>query len=99
MTAVSKIVYFNMLDDIFNEYLNTVHRTRTMIPIDVTSDFYAKYNEGCNETKPKLKAGDRVRISKYKNIFAKEYTQIGQKKLLLLVKLRIEFRGLMLLVL
>ena len=75
MTAVSKNVYFNMLDDIFNKYLNTVHRTRTMIPIDVTFDFYAKYNEGSNETKPKIKVRDRVRISKYKNIFAKEYTQ------------------------
>ena len=27
MTAISKTVYFNVLDDIFNKYNNTVHRT------------------------------------------------------------------------
>ena len=41
-----------------------------MKPID--SD--AKYNNDSNKTEPKLKFGDRVRISKYKNIFAKGYT-------------------------
>ena len=34
-----------------------------------------EYNENCNEKDPKFKVGDRVRISKYKNIFAKGYTQ------------------------
>ena len=37
MTAVSKNVYFDMLDDIVNKYNNTVHRTIKMKPIDVTS--------------------------------------------------------------
>ena len=46
-----------------------------MKPIEVTSDSYAEYNEDSYETKPKFKAGDHVRISKYKNIFAKGYTQ------------------------
>ena len=53
---------------------NTVHRTIKMKPIDVTSDSYAEYNEDSNVTKPKFKVGDHVRISKYKNIFAKRYT-------------------------
>ena len=51
-----------------------------MKPIDVTSDCYAKYNEDSNEKDPKFKAGDRVRISKYKNCFAKEYTQNWSKE-------------------
>ena len=38
-------------------------------------DSYAEYNEDSNITKPKFKVGDHVRISKYKNIFAKGYTQ------------------------
>ena len=42
MTAVSKNVYFDMLDDIVNKYNNTVHRTIKMKPIDVTSDSYAE---------------------------------------------------------
>ena len=75
MTAISKNVYFDVLDDIVNKYNNTVHRTIKMKPIDVTSDSYAEYNEDSNVTKPKFKVGDHVRISKYKNIFAKGYTQ------------------------
>ena len=75
MTAISKNVYFDVLDDIVNKYNNTVHRTIKMKPIDVTSDSYAEYNEDSNITKPKFKVGDHVRISKYKNIFAKGYTQ------------------------
>ena len=73
MTAVSKNVYFDVLDDIVNKYNNTVHRTIKMKSIEVTSEdsSYAEYNEDSNETKPKFKAGDRIRISKYKNIFAK----------------------------
>ena len=45
MTAISKNVYFDALDDIINKYNNTVHRTIKMKPIDVTSDSYAECNE------------------------------------------------------
>ena len=44
-----------------------------MKPIDVTSDPYDEYNEDFNKKDPKFKAGDNVRISKYKNTFAKIY--------------------------
>ena len=37
MAAVSKSVYFDVLDDIVNKYNNTVHRTIKMKPIDVNS--------------------------------------------------------------
>ena len=62
-----------MLNDIVDKYNNTVHRTIKMKPIDVTSNSYAEYNENSNKKDPKFKVGDRVRISKYKNIFAKGY--------------------------
>ena len=42
-----------------------------MQQIHVTSDSYAEYNEDSNEKDPKYKVGDRVRISKSKNTFAK----------------------------
>ena len=71
MIAVLKKIYFNALDDIVN---NTFHRTIKMNPIDVKSDSYAEYNVDSNEKDPKFKVGDCVRISKYKNIFAKGYT-------------------------
>ena len=93
MTAASKNVYFDVLHDIVNKYNNTVHRSIKMKPIDVTDDSYAEYNEDFNKKDPKFKVGDHVRISKYKNIFAKGYTPNGQKKFLLLVKLKIHFRG------
>ena len=44
-----------------------------MEPIDVKSDSFAEYNEESNEKDPKFKVGDHVRISEYKNIFAKGY--------------------------
>ena len=75
MTSVSKNVYFDVFNDIVNKYNNTVHRTIKMKPIDVTFDSYAEYNKDSNEKDPKLKVDDHVRISKYKNIFVKGYTQ------------------------
>ena len=75
MLSISKNIYFDVLDDIVNKYNDTVHRTIKMKPIDVTSDSYAEYNEDSNENKSKFKVGDRVKISKYKNTFAKGYTQ------------------------
>ena len=36
VTAISKNVYFDVLDDIVNKYNNTVYRTIKMKPIDVT---------------------------------------------------------------
>ena len=55
MTAISKNIYFDVLDDIVNKYNNTVHRTIKMKPIDVTSDSYAEYNEYSNKKVPKFK--------------------------------------------
>ena len=51
MTAISKNIYFNVLDDIVNKYNNTAHRTIKMKPIDVTDDSYAEYNEESNKKK------------------------------------------------
>ena len=73
MTTISKNVYFDGLDDIVDKYNNTVHKAIKMKPIDVTNDSYAVYNKDFNKKNPKFKVGDHVRISKYKNIFAKEY--------------------------
>ena len=60
MTAISKNVCFDVLDDTVNKYNNTVHRTIKMKSIDVTSDSHSKYNENPNKKDPKV--GDHVRI-------------------------------------
>ena len=48
MKAISKNVYFDVLDDIVNKYNNTVHKTIKTKPIDVTDDSLAEYNEESN---------------------------------------------------
>ena len=73
MTPVSKNVSFDILDNIVDKYNNTYHNTIKMKPIDVTSNSDAEYNIDSNAKDPKFKIGDHVRISKYKNIFAKRY--------------------------
>ena len=88
MTVISKNVHFNVLDDVVNKYNYTVHRTIKMKTIDVTSDSYAEYNEDSNEKNPKFKVGDRVRISKYKNIFAKGYTQNWSEEVFVVSKIK-----------
>ena len=74
MIAISKNLYFDVLDDIVDKYNSTVHRTIKMKPNEVMDDYYAEYNEIPNKKDPKFKVGDNARISKYKNIFAKGYT-------------------------
>ena len=73
MTAISKNVFFNVLNDVVDEYNNKYHKTIKMKPIDVKNDSFAEYNEESKEKDPKFKVGNHVRISKYKNIFTKGY--------------------------
>ena len=49
MTAISKSVYFDVLNDIVNKYNNSFHITIKIKPIDVTDDSYAEYNEDSNK--------------------------------------------------
>ena len=74
MTSISKKVYIDKLDDIVDEYNNTYHRTIKMKPLDVKDNTYITIGNEVNDKDPKFKVGDHVRISKYKNIFAKGYT-------------------------
>ena len=72
MTATGKNVYYDVLDDVVNKYNNTKHSTIKMKPIDVKNNKRVYIDEH-NEKDSKFKVGDRVRISRYKNIFAKGY--------------------------
>ena len=88
MTAISKNVYFDVLDDIGNKYNNTVHRTIKMKPIDVTDDCYAEYNENPNKKCPKFKVGGHIRIWKCQNIFAKGYTTNFSEEIFVISKIK-----------
>ena len=78
-----------MLNDIVNKYNNKVHRTVKMKPTGVTGGSFTECKEDFNKKGPKFKVNDHVRISKYKNIFGKDMFQIGHKKFLLLMRLKI----------
>ena len=73
MTLVSKNVYIDKLDDMVNKYNNTYHSTGKMKPVDVKSSTYIDSSKEINNKDSKFEIGDIVRISKYKNIFAKCY--------------------------
>ena len=68
-TAVSKNVYFDVLDNTVVKYNKTYHNTIKMKPIDVKSNFYTKYNVDSNDKDITFKISVHVRISKYKNLF------------------------------
>ena len=88
MTAISKNVYFDVLDDIVDEYNNTYHKTIKMKPADIGDDSFAEYNEKSNEKDPKFKVGDHVRISKFKNVFAKGYTPNWSEEIFVVGKIK-----------
>ena len=78
MTAVSKNVYFDVLNNIVDKYNNTYHRTIKMKPIDVKFDSYAEYNVDSNGKDPKFKISDHVRISKQKTFLLNYMLLLGQ---------------------
>ena len=103
MNSVSKNVYINKLDDKVGEDNNTYHRTIKMKPVDVKYDTYKKKEvndkdpkkkskkdskKELNDKDPKFKVGDHVRISKYKNIFAKGYTPNWSEEVFVIKKVK-----------
>ena len=97
MTAISENVYLDVLDDIAEKYNNTVHKTIKLKPIDVTDNTYIDFKKEVKDKDPKFQVGDRVRIQNIKTFLVKDTLQIAQKKFLLLLKLKMKFLGLMLL--
>ena len=88
MTSISKSVYIDKLDDIVNEYNNTYHTTIKMKPIDVKDNTHINTCKKINNKDPKFKVGDRVRISKYKNIFAKGYMPNWSEEVFVIKKIK-----------
>ena len=88
MTAISKNVYFDVLDDIINKCNNTVHRTIKMKPIDVKDNIYVDSKNKINDKDPKFKVGDHERISKCKNIFAKGFPPNWPEEVFIISKIK-----------
>ena len=68
MISVSKTVHIDKLDAMINKYNDTYHSTIKMKPVDVKSNTYFDSSKEINNTDPKFKIVEIVRISKYKNI-------------------------------
>ena len=86
VTATGKNVYYDVLDDVVNEYNNTKHNTIKMKPKDV-ADNKRVYIDEHNEKDSRFKIGDRVRISKSKNIFAKGCTPNWSREIFIVNKI------------
>ena len=71
-----------------NEYNNTYHTTIKMKPIDGKDNTYINTDKEISNKDPKFKVGDRVRISKYKNIFAKGYTPNWSEEVFVIKKVK-----------
>ena len=96
MTATGKNVCYDVLDDVVNEYNNTKHSTNKMKPKDVKDDTTKSsaiarnkrvYIDEYNKKDSRFNVGDRVRISKLKNIFAKGYTPNWSREIFIVDKI------------
>ena len=95
MTGIGKNVYYDVLDDIVNEHNNTKHSTIKMKPIDVKNNkrvYIDEHNEkdttkSSSSERSRFKVDDRVRISKFKNIFAKGYTPNWSREIFIVNKI------------
>ena len=88
MTSISKNAYIDKLEDIVNEYNNAYRTTIKMKPIDAKDNTYFNTDKEINNKNPKFKIGDRVRISNYKNIFAKGYTPNWSEEVFVIKKVK-----------
>ena len=88
MTSMSKNVYIDNLDDIVKKHNNTCHTSIKMKPVDVKNNTYIDFKKEVNDKEPKFKIGDHVRISKYKNIFAKGYMPNWSEEIFIISKIK-----------
>ena len=93
MTAVSKDVYIDKLDDMVNENNKIYHRTTKMKPFDVKDNTYIDSVKTFNDRDPKFKVGDHVRISKGKSIFAKGYTPNWSEEIFVIKEVKNTVQG------
>ena len=88
MTSISKNVYIDKLDDIVHKHNNKKHRTIKMKTVDVKGNTYIDFGKEVNDNDQKFKVGDRVRISKYKNTFANDYTPNWSEEIFVIKKIK-----------
>ena len=88
MTSISKNVYIDKLDDIVSKHNTTYHTPIKMKLIEVKDNTYIDFKKEINDKNPKFKVGDHVRISKYKNSFAKGYMPNWSEEIFVISKIK-----------
>ena len=88
MTSISKNIYIDKIDDIVKEYNNKYQTSIKMKLVDVMDNTYINFKKEINDKNPTFKVGDYVRISKYKNIFAKGYMPNWSEELFVINKIK-----------
>ena len=92
-TENNNVIFYNILDELVNNYNNKYHSTIKMTPIDGSK----KINENKlkniynfeNTKKPgKFKIGDKVRLSLEKNIFEKGYDTNWTQKIFVIYDIK-----------
>ena len=81
-------MYIDKLDDIVKKYNNTYHKSIKMKPVDVKDNTHIGFKKEVNDKNSKFKFGDQVRISKYKNIFAKGYMPNWSEEIFMINKIK-----------
>ena len=81
VTAINDNVYYDHLDKIVEKYNNTVNRSIKMKPINVKNSDNKTYVVTPNKQSAKFKINDLLRISQFKNVFAKGYSPNWSKEI------------------
>ena len=89
ITSISKNMYIDKLNDIVNKYNNIYHTTIKKNPSVLNQAYILTLNKENNKEGSKLKVGDIVRISKYRNIFAKGFVPNWSEEVFVVKKVNV----------
>ena len=83
MTANDNKSYLPYLNELVDQYNNTYHHSNNQKYIDADHSALKKKTE-TNPKAPKFKVNDRVRITEYKNVFSKVYTENWSRQMFII---------------
>ena len=76
--------YLNYLNKLVDQHNNTYHHSIDKKPINADYSAFTEKTIDANPKAPKFKFNDRVRITKYKNIFSKDYTKNWSREIFII---------------
>ena len=88
MVLIAKNMHIDKLDSRVNKYKNTYHNSIKIKHVGVKGNTYIEFGKENNNKDPKFKIGDYVRISKYKNVFAKGCTPDWSEEVFIIKKVK-----------